>query len=153
MARPSKGDRAAHMVKADPAVTRRLVRKAANAGVSSASQYIADVLALHVGLPDHVLELNQMAIVTKRKLPQLKGDPGAASWCGRTATWMSAWLCSPLSMASIGYPLTWRWCWPRMSACPSLPANPQVRRFCNWRCNRCRSPVLWSTLNLGRRNI
>lgn len=75
MARPSKGDRAAHMVKADPAVTRRLVRKAANAGVSSASQYIADVLALHVGLPDHVLELNQMAIVTKRKLPQLKGDP------------------------------------------------------------------------------
>jgi hypothetical protein len=60
--RPSKGDRGAHMVKLHQAVTQRLVRKARRAGASSVSQYTADVLALHVDLPEHVVELNQTTI-------------------------------------------------------------------------------------------
>lgn len=74
MARPSKGDRAAHMVKIHPAVTQRLVERAEGAGSSSVSQYIADVLALYVGMPEHVRELNQTAIVAPRKLDALRGD-------------------------------------------------------------------------------
>ena len=60
--RPSKGERGAHMVKLHQAVTQRLVRKARKAGASSVSQYTADVLALHVGLPEYVVELNQTTI-------------------------------------------------------------------------------------------
>lgn len=63
MGRPSKGLRGAHMVKMHPAVVARLVEKAATAGASSVSQYAADVLALHVGLPGCVVELNQPALV------------------------------------------------------------------------------------------
>lgn len=77
MARPSKGDRAAHMVKTHPAVTQRLVEKAADAGASSVSQYIADVLALHVGLPEHVRELDQSPISATRKVESLRGDAHA----------------------------------------------------------------------------
>lgn len=74
MARPSKGDRGAHMVKIHPAVTQCLVEKAEGEGSSSVSQYIADVLALYVGLPEHVRELNQTPIVATRKLDALRGD-------------------------------------------------------------------------------
>ncbi|OBF24961.1 hypothetical protein A5725_06120 [Mycobacterium kubicae] len=74
MARPSKGDRAAHMVKTHPAVTQRLVDKASEAGASSVSQYVADVLALYVGLPQHVRELNQIPIIATRKVDALRGD-------------------------------------------------------------------------------
>ncbi len=75
MARPSKGDRAAHMVKTHPAVTQRLVEKAAAAGSSSATQYVADVLALYAGLPQHVRELNSSSALTvPRALQALRGD-------------------------------------------------------------------------------
>lgn len=56
MARPSKGDRGAHMIRNHPAVTQRLVTLASAAGSSSVSQYAADVLAVRVGLPEHVRE-------------------------------------------------------------------------------------------------
>ena len=74
MARPSKGDRAYHMVKFHPAVLQRLVDKATDAGVSSVSQYGADVLAAHVGMPEHVRELNQTPISAARKIDPLHGD-------------------------------------------------------------------------------
>ncbi|ETA90029.1 hypothetical protein O983_26190 [Mycobacterium avium 09-5983] len=74
MAPPSKGDRGAHMVKNHPAVTQRLIAMAEEAGSSSMSQYIADVLALYVGLPEHVRELNQLPIGATRKLDGLRGD-------------------------------------------------------------------------------
>lgn len=75
MARPSKGDRAAHMVRNHPAVTQRLVEKAAEAGSSSVSQYVADVLALYVSLPEFVRELNQASITaTTGKVDALRGD-------------------------------------------------------------------------------
>jgi len=75
MPRPSKGDRAAHMVKTHPAVTQRLVEKAAAAGTSSVTQYVADVLALYAGLPQHVRELNSpSALTVPRALQALRGD-------------------------------------------------------------------------------
>lgn len=74
MARPSKGDRATHMVKLHPAVTERLAEKASETGVSSVSQYAADVLALSVGLPQYVRELNQSPIIANRKVKALQGD-------------------------------------------------------------------------------
>jgi hypothetical protein len=74
MARPSKGDRAAHMVRTHPAVTQRLVEKAAAAGTSSVSQYIADVLALHARLPEHVRELNKSPIIAASNIDGLRGD-------------------------------------------------------------------------------
>lgn len=74
MAPPSKGDRVGHMVKNHPAVTQRLIAMAEEAGSSSMSQYIADVLALYVGLPEHVRELNQLPIAATRKLDGLRGD-------------------------------------------------------------------------------
>lgn len=76
MARPSKGDRGAHMVKNHPLVTQRLIVKAEEAASSSVSQYVADVLALHVGLPEHVVELNRTPISARRKLDALRGDSG-----------------------------------------------------------------------------
>jgi hypothetical protein len=75
MARPSKGDRAYHMVRFHPVVLQRLVETAAESGASSVSQYGADVLALYVGLPEHVRELNQTSIVpTTRKVDAIQGD-------------------------------------------------------------------------------
>ena len=75
MARPSKGDRAYHMVRFHPVVLQRLVEKAADSGASSVSQYGADVLALYAGLPEHVRELNQTPIVpTTRKVDAIQGD-------------------------------------------------------------------------------
>ncbi|WP_239657265.1 hypothetical protein [Mycobacterium riyadhense] len=38
------------------------------------SQYIADVLALYVGLTAHVREPNQLPITARRKLDALRGD-------------------------------------------------------------------------------
>ena len=60
--RPSKGDPGAHMVKLHQDITQRLARSARKAGASSASQYTADVLALYVGLPEGVVELNRTTI-------------------------------------------------------------------------------------------
>jgi hypothetical protein len=75
MARPSKGDRGAYMVKMHQDVLPRLVRKASKAGASSVSQYAADVLALDVGLPEYVVELNQTAIVpSSHRIKKLRGD-------------------------------------------------------------------------------
>lgn len=74
MARPSKGDRTYHMVKFHPVVLQRLAEKAADAGASSISQYGADVLAIYVGLPQHVRELNQSPIIVGRKIDVIRGD-------------------------------------------------------------------------------
>ena len=63
MARPSKGPRGAHMCLPHPAVSRKLDELVAKSAVSSVSQYVADVLALHVGLPEHVRELNRQTLV------------------------------------------------------------------------------------------
>ena len=40
------------------------------------SQYVADILALYVGLPEHVRELNQLPIGgATRKIDALRGGP------------------------------------------------------------------------------
>jgi hypothetical protein len=63
------------MVKMHQDVLPRLVRKARKVGASSVSQYAADVLALHVGLPECVVELNQTAIVpSSSRIKKLRGD-------------------------------------------------------------------------------
>lgn len=64
------------LVKTHPQVIQRLVEKVAEAGVSSVSQYVADVLAIHVGLPQHVRELNQAPLTRAgaRKIQPLRGD-------------------------------------------------------------------------------
>lgn len=81
MGRPNKGARAYHMVKFHPDVLRRLAERAAAAGVSSLSQFGADVLALHVGMPEHVRELNQTSMdidtstdTQTRKADEVQGD-------------------------------------------------------------------------------
>jgi hypothetical protein len=76
MPRPSKGDRGAHMVKTHPDVAKLLVEKVSAAGVSSVSQYIADVLAIHVDLPAHVRELNQVPLTGAgaRTIEPLRGN-------------------------------------------------------------------------------
>ena len=76
MARPSKGDRGAHMVKTHDDVARLLVEEVAASGVSSVSQYVADLLAIHVGLPALVRELNQAAVApgAARTVAPLRGD-------------------------------------------------------------------------------
>jgi hypothetical protein len=62
VARPSKGDRAAYMVRARDGLARQLADRVAATGVSSLSQYVADLLAIHVGLPNLVRELNRAAV-------------------------------------------------------------------------------------------
>ncbi len=47
------------MVRTPTPVYAELVKLSAAAGVSCVSQYLADLLALHVGRPDLVRELNQ----------------------------------------------------------------------------------------------
>jgi hypothetical protein len=76
VARPSKGDRGAHMVKTRDGVAPLLVDKVAASGVSSVSQYVADLLAIHVGLPALVRELNQAAVADSaaRTVAPLRGD-------------------------------------------------------------------------------
>jgi hypothetical protein len=59
MPRESKGDRFAHTVRPPREVSERLRTKAVEAGASSVSQYVADLLAIHVGLPHLVRELGQ----------------------------------------------------------------------------------------------
>ena len=59
MPRESKGDRVSgHTIRPPREVSERLKKKVADAGVSSLSQYVADLLAIHVGLPHLVRELN-----------------------------------------------------------------------------------------------
>jgi hypothetical protein len=63
------------MVKVHPDVTQRLVEKAGAAGSSTLTQYVADVLALYVGLPQHVRELNApVAITVTRNVAAIRGD-------------------------------------------------------------------------------
>ena len=63
MARPSKGPRGAHMSLPHPDVSHKLDDLVAQSGVSSVSQYVSDFLALHVGMPQHVRELNRQLLV------------------------------------------------------------------------------------------
>ena len=76
MPRPSKGDRGAHMVRTHPDVAKLLVEKVSAAGVSSVSQYVADILAIHVGLSACVRELDQVPLTRAgaRKIDPLRGD-------------------------------------------------------------------------------
>ncbi|MCV7070700.1 hypothetical protein H7H73_09845, partial [Mycobacterium rufum] len=46
-----------------PEVSRKLDELVAKSAVSSVSQYVADVLALHVGLPEHVRELDRQEVL------------------------------------------------------------------------------------------
>ena len=64
------------MVKTHDNVARLLIDRVAASGVSSESQYVADLLAIHVGLPDFVRELNQAAIANSaaRTVAPLRGD-------------------------------------------------------------------------------
>lgn len=57
MPRPRKGDRVELLTRPDREVSERLRQKVVEAGVSSLSQYVADLLAIHVGLPHLVREL------------------------------------------------------------------------------------------------
>jgi hypothetical protein len=59
MPQHNKGERPTHSVRPDREVSERLKQKVAEAGVSSLSQYVADLLALHVGLPHLVRELDK----------------------------------------------------------------------------------------------
>ena len=52
-----KGIRGAHTIRPDRRVSNRLKIKAERAGASSLSQYVADLLAIHVGLPELAVEL------------------------------------------------------------------------------------------------
>ena len=64
------------MVKTRDGVAPLLVDKVAASGVSSVSQYVADLLAIHVGLPALVRELNQAAVAhgAARTVAPLHGD-------------------------------------------------------------------------------
>lgn len=65
------------MVKPRDGVSALLVAKVAASGVSSVSQYVADVLAIHVGLPALVGELSQATLAAQaaaRTLGPLRGD-------------------------------------------------------------------------------
>lgn len=59
MPQHNKGERPTHSVRPDREVSERLKQMVAAAGVSSLSQYVADLLAIHVGLPHLVRELKQ----------------------------------------------------------------------------------------------
>ena len=55
-----KGDRVScHTIRPPREVSERLKQKIAAAGVSSLSQYVADLLAIHVGLPHLARELDK----------------------------------------------------------------------------------------------
>ena len=65
------------MVKTRDGVVPLLEEKVAVSGVSSVSQYVADLLAIHVGLPALVRELNQAAVAAaagRTVVPRLRGD-------------------------------------------------------------------------------
>jgi hypothetical protein len=59
MSRESKGERWVLTVRPDREVSERVKQLAAETGASSVSQYVADLLALHVGMPERLRELNQ----------------------------------------------------------------------------------------------
>jgi predicted HicB family RNase H-like nuclease len=58
MPRPRKGDRVELLTRPDRIVSNRIKEKAAAQGIS-VSQYVADLLAVHVGHPELVRELDQ----------------------------------------------------------------------------------------------
>jgi hypothetical protein len=51
------------MVRPHSQVSERLRRLQQDSGVTSISQYLADFLALHVGLPEHVRELDRQEVL------------------------------------------------------------------------------------------
>lgn len=59
MPRQSKGDRKEIMVRPPRIVAERLDQERRDAGATSLSQYLADLLAIHVGLPELAVELNR----------------------------------------------------------------------------------------------
>lgn len=58
MPRQTKGDRKVVMVRPPRIVAERLEQERRAAGATSLSQYLADLLAVHVGLPGLAVELN-----------------------------------------------------------------------------------------------
>jgi len=58
MAQPHKGDRAQIMCRPRLPVYEEIRRRAAESGLSM-SQYVADLLATHVGMPELVRELDK----------------------------------------------------------------------------------------------
>lgn len=153
MAPPSKGDRGAHMVKNHPAVTQRLIAMAEEAGSSSMSQYIADVLALYVGLPEHVREFNQLPIAATRKLDGLRGDSRDNRIMTRPHREVSERLARQAAQSG-----SHRGKWPPISrtssrstsGCPSMPEPPPaLRRACRWPCETPSPASLSSWLTLA----
>jgi len=59
MPQPFKGHRPGQTIRPEPEVRERLKQKVAESGVSSLSQYVADLLAIHVGMPELARELGQ----------------------------------------------------------------------------------------------
>ncbi|GJJ21948.1 toxin-antitoxin system [Mycolicibacterium goodii] len=59
MPQPHKGERRPVLVRPVDAVYSELEKLRQEAGVRSMSQYIADLLAMHVGRPELARELNQ----------------------------------------------------------------------------------------------
>lgn len=70
--RPHKGDRVLLQARPFREVLDLVVTRQRDAGVSSLSQYIADVLAIHVGRDDLIAELDYQRSLLRR-------DPGPAS--------------------------------------------------------------------------
>jgi hypothetical protein len=64
------------MVRAQDDLARHLAERVAATGVSSLSQYVADLLAIHVGLPNLVRELNtpSVADTAGRAVTPLRGN-------------------------------------------------------------------------------
>jgi hypothetical protein len=59
MPQHNKGDRAGQTIRPEREVMERVKQRVAEAGMSSVSQYVADLLAMHVGLPHLVRELGR----------------------------------------------------------------------------------------------
>jgi hypothetical protein len=57
--RPHKGDRVLLQTRPHRTVWEKIHEQTREAGVSSVSQYVADVLAMHIGRPDLVVELGR----------------------------------------------------------------------------------------------
>ncbi|CAN7700765.1 hypothetical protein [Mycolicibacterium frederiksbergense] len=69
MGRPHKGERALLQTRPWQEVTAEIKDRQISAGVSCLSQYIADVLALHVGRPELVAELGRAAALPLDQKP------------------------------------------------------------------------------------
>ncbi len=79
MGRPHKGDRALLQTRPRLEVTEEIRRRQHNAGVSCMSQYLADVLAIHVGRPDLVVELGCQGELPLGEAPLVPSGAAVAS--------------------------------------------------------------------------